>query len=204
MDACELAIGHSVRVFVLAIGGSASVGKTSLAALIAERLRLEHIVHVDDLAARPEHSIGRSFLDDAPDVWDEPAPWLRESLIAWTRQLHPVIAAEIDRLVAGGESGVIEGEGIEPRLFGPCSTLPVRPVYVIEDDPDRLRETLARRSSGARFLALSDSQQRAVVEMNRSYGAWLRGEAEHYGHAWVSARPWETLPDRVIAATAME
>jgi hypothetical protein len=118
-----------VRVFVLAIGGSASVGKTTLAAWIAERLRLDHVVHVDDLRARPECSIGQSFLDDAPGVWNEPAAWLRESLVAWTRQLHPVIAAEIDRLVAGGE-------------------------------------------------------------------------AEHHGHVWVSSRPWETLPDRVIAATS--
>src|SRR5215470_15583032 len=38
------------------------------------------------------------------------------------------------------------------------------------------------------------------VRLNRLYGEWTRAEAEQHGLPVLSSRPWETLPDRVIAA----
>jgi 2-phosphoglycerate kinase len=46
---------------VVVIGGSASMGKTTLAGGIAERLDLDRVVHVDDLTSRVAASAGRSF-----------------------------------------------------------------------------------------------------------------------------------------------
>ena len=177
---------------VVAIGGSASVGKTTLAMHLSRRLGLDHVVHVDDLR-------GPSFIDSTPDVWSKPAARLREALVSETEQVHGAVAAAIDALLAARASGVIEGEGIEPRLLQRWPATLVRPVYVIEDDTELLHETFSRRLP-ARFLALTRAEQDAVVEMNRSYGAWLRAEAESRAQAWVPSQPWPTLADRVLTA----
>jgi 2-phosphoglycerate kinase len=190
---------HSEGMAVLAIGGSASVGKTTLASRIVERLGLECVVHVDDLGARAAVSVGPSFIDTTPNVWTQPVTWLRDALIASTRNLRPFISAEIDAMVEHRAGGVIEGEGLEPQLFRRWPAPLVQPIYVIEDDATRLRETFARRASGARFLARSEREQEAVVEMNRAYGLWLRRQAERCDQPWVAAFPWGTLPDRVLA-----
>jgi hypothetical protein len=193
--------GQAESMTVIAIGGSASVGKTTLARAIAERLAIEKVVHVDDLRTAVERSDGPGFIETTPGVWTRPASWLLESLLASTRSLHPAITAEIDSLVELHGRGVIEGEGVEPRLFAGGRSGLVRPVYVIEADPEQLRETFAARPSGARFLALPAAEQEAVVEMNRRYGTWLQREAEHHGQPWVPSRPWRTLVDRALAAT---
>ena len=189
-------------VAVIAIGGSASVGKTTLAARISPVLGLEHVVHVDDVRYRVDGSLPRSFVETTPDVWKMPPAWLRDSLIAETGQLSGVIAPEIEALSTEHSSGLIEGEGVEPRLVRRWTPERVRAVYVIEDDADRLHETFSRRASGARFLALSRDEQKAVVEMNRMYGTWLRAEAEMHEQPWLAARPWSTLAERVLDAIA--
>ena len=196
--ACGWILRHAVRnrqpvqVVVIAIGGSASVGKTTLATDVSRALGLGRVVHVDDLR-------GASFIDSMPDVWQAPAARLLDSLIAETERTHGVIAAEIDALVTASSSGLIEGEGVEPRLLHRWPRTHVRSAYVIEDDADRLRETFARRPS-ARFLSLSRDEQAAVVEMNRGYGAWLRQEADSRNQAWVPSQPWDTLAERVMTA----
>ena len=179
-----------VRMVVVAIGGSASVGKTTLSAA----LDFERVVHVDDLR-------GPSFIDTTPNVWRRPAMWLRDSLIAETAAGHHAIATEIEAMLVAGADGVIEGEGVEPRLCRRWPSTIVRPVYVIEDDADILHATFARRSSGARFLSLRRAEQTAVVEMNRLYGAWLRDEAEASGQAWIPSRPWASLAGRLRSVT---
>ena len=187
---------------VVAVGGSASVGKTTLALAIAGTRAFDQVAHVDDLRAAVEVSDGPSFIEATPDVWRMPVRWLCAQLTAETQRVHPLITAKVDAFLADGYRGVVEGEGVEPSLFLRWPASVVRPVYVIEDDADRLHATFARRSSGARFLALSRSDQDAVVEMNRMYGAWLREQAEAYGQVWVPSHPWDTMPERTLTAIA--
>jgi 2-phosphoglycerate kinase len=184
---------------VVAIGGCASVGKTTLAAALADRLEVSEVVHVDDLRKIREASAGPSFLDTTPAVWDSNHEWLCGSLIASTRKLHGAIATTIDRLLAS-DGGIVEGEGVEPS--GMAHHAAAKAVYVIEEDGDRLAATFVARPSRGRFLALSEPRRSAVVEMNRLYSTWLREEADRYGQAWVSAHPWATLADRALAAMA--
>jgi hypothetical protein len=180
---------------VVAIGGSASVGKSTLAMQLSRHLSVDRVVHVDDFR-------GPSFIDSTPNVWSRPADWLHDALIVETEQVHAVIATEIEALLAASATGLIEGEGVEPRLAHRWAPELVRPVYVIEDDTRRLHETFARRQP-ARFLALSRAEQDAVVEMNRGYGAWLRAEAESRSQPWVPSQPWPTLAERALAAIGM-
>ena len=153
-------------------------GKSTTAAEIAKRLRLESIVQVDELSKVIEPFNGPNFNTPEPEMWQQPASGLAISLVKWTSLLHTPIAAEVDSLIRSHTSGVIEGEGVEPRLCQRWSPTIVRAVYIVEEDADQLRRTFESRPSAARFLALSETEQRTIVEMNRLYGLWLRKEAD--------------------------
>jgi hypothetical protein len=183
-------------VTIIVIGGCAGVGKTTLSQALAERLSLPTIVHVDDLREAHDGEHGESFIDATPEVWTRDVRWLCESLIASTRLLHRSITATIEGLLATDGDGIVEGEGIEPAVVEHGRE--VRPVYIIEDDAERLHATFAARPSRARFLRLAASEQAAVVQMNRLYSIWLRSEAERHGQPWVVAHPWSTLADRTL------
>lgn len=183
---------------VVAIGGSASVGKTLAAAAVAHRLGIERVVHVDDLSEEIQRAGQPHVLDTIAQPWRQPPGYLVGELIAWTARLHPPILAVVDDLAVTG--GVIEGEGIDPRLTGRAAGNGVSTVYVIESDPGRLRVTFLSRPSRDRFMALSRDEQNAVVETNRLYGEWLRAAAIEAGEPWVPSQPWETLPERILDA----
>lgn len=187
---------------LIALGGSASVGKTTCARELVRRLGLEEVVHVDDLSRRLQRVGCPHFLDTLDAPWQEPADSLVAGLIAWTERLHPVIAEAAGRRAAMG--AVIEGEGIDPRIAraGGWGDTEVRTVYVIELDRETLWTTFAGRASGPRFLALSPREQATVVEMNRGYSEWLRDEAIVAGEPWVWSRPWATLAARTAEAVS--
>ncbi|RZQ62784.1 hypothetical protein [Amycolatopsis suaedae] len=175
---------------VYAIGGSSSVGKTTVAERLAARHGVGEVVHVDDLrthdlTASPGHS------------WLRPDAELLEALLASTARLQATLATELDRLSALGRSTIIEGEGIQPDLLHRYAHSDCRVVYVIEPGEQALWTTLATRPGSSRFLALSPPERRGVVRMNHLYGQWLRTEAERYRQPWLSSRPWDTLDRRV-------
>ena len=194
-----LQIGHSSPVTIVAIGGCASVGKSTLARALGQRLNMPNVVHVDDLRGEHERRYGPSFIDVTPNVWARDARWLCDSLIASTRGLRPSVAAAIQDLLVSCGRGIIEGEGIEPAVVDHPD---VRSVYVIEDNAEQLHATFAARLSAARFLALSVREQAGIVQMNRLYAIWLRSEAEGHGQPWIADRPWSTLADRAFAVIA--
>ncbi|GAA1977916.1 hypothetical protein [Amycolatopsis minnesotensis] len=175
---------------VYAIGGSSSVGKTTVAERFAARHGIGEVIHVDDLrthdlTASREHS------------WLRPEAELLDALLASTARLRATLAAELDRLSALGGSTIIEGEGIEPSLVHQYAHRDCRVVYVVEPGEHVLWTTLATRPSGPRFLALTPREQHGVVRMNHLYGQWLRAAAERHRQPWLSSRPWNTLDHRV-------
>jgi hypothetical protein len=184
---------------IIAIGGSASVGKTTLAATLADTLGINDVAHVDDLVPDVERSSDPSFISSTPDVWRRPGSWLCDQLIEWTLCLHPRIEQLVIDLTSRG-GGIIEGEGIDPRLASRWPADALRVVYIVETDPSVLDRTFAARSSGTRFLALSPTERAGVVEMNLRYGRWLRDSADAQGQPSVRSQPWATLADRALEA----
>jgi hypothetical protein len=179
---------------IVAIGGSASVGKSTAAVEVAEMLRLDDIAHVDELSLEVQAAGSTHFLDEFDRPWLEPAETLTYCLIEWTSQLHPAIAIAAQSLTNGG---VVEGEGVDTRIAWPVD---VSTIYVIETSAEVLTQSFARRSSADRFLALSAREQRTVVEMNCRYGAWLRCAAEEMQEPWVPSQPFDTLAQRIVEA----
>jgi hypothetical protein len=131
---------------VVAIGGSASVGKTSCAGRVAELMGLNGVVHVDDLSSRVQTNGEPHVLDTIDHPWRQPPEDLAEQLVEWTRRLHPAILGAVEQLAPTG--GVIEGEGIDPQLVADLAPASMTAVYVIEPSPTRLRATLRARAPG--------------------------------------------------------
>ena len=96
---------------VVLIGGSASVGKTTLAASLAGRLAGAEVVHVDEV--RRNHPDGMHHLD-RPGVWDLEPSVLLKLLLEETASLGRPCSL-IARVRAAGGPAIIGGEGIEPR-----------------------------------------------------------------------------------------
>jgi hypothetical protein len=179
---------------IVLVGGSASTGKTTLSAALADRLGIDDVVHLDDV--RPDHP-DVAFLDRTEGIWTLPIPSLLDAVLRACRAVHPVIT----ELVETRTDVIIEGEGVEPSLAAGFES--VRVGYVIETDGAALERTFLDRPSSAAFLALSDAERAGVVGMNRVYGEWLQGEAERLGQPWVPAQPWDTLPERFLAAIGL-
>jgi hypothetical protein len=190
--------GKTDRMRVVAIGGSASAGKTTCAGRVAELLGLNRVVHVDDLSSELQTNGEPHALDAIGDPWRQRPEDLVEQLVEWTRRLHPAILGAIEELAPTG--GVIEGEGIDPRLVAGLVPAGMTAVYVIETSPIRLRATFQARPSRARFTALTAPEQDTVVEMNRLYARWLQKAAVTARQPCVRSQPWETLPERIVTA----
>ena len=185
---------------LLMIGGGSSVGKTTVAHELGRRLGAD-VIDVDALPR--DRAVGLDGRLSEPGIWDRPPSNLFQLLLETTRGLAPRLRATIEARSLAVEGAVVEGEGIEPRLFDAFEAgAQVRPVFVIETDPHRLRETLSHRvSRGAElFRRLTSTEQGHVVEMNVLYARWLGEEARVRGLPCVESQPWPDLGDRILAA----
>lgn len=185
--------GVPARVYLL--GGSSSVGKTTAATVIAERLGAVHL-QMDSIARASTDPRVRRFAGDADDLWRLPAAHVCELLIRKGDALAATLHTLIGQCLAGDSVTLVEGEGIHPSLAPQHPGDLVRFGFVLEPEEAVLFQTLAGRSP--RFRALPQAQQHTVAATNWLYGCWIRQQAEASGQPWVASRPWPTLPDRLL------
>jgi 2-phosphoglycerate kinase len=183
---------------VVLIGGSASVGKTSLAETLARRQEIHNVIHIDEIRRRLPAALQRL---KAPGVWDSPPDRLLQLLLEETAAVRSALIDVTRGLVRGTQGAIVEGEGLEPDVLTAFNDEPeVRGIFIIETDPRALHMAFAARSSRSRFVALPPSQRAAVVEMSRRYGLHLREAAERHQRRWIASKPWATLTERAEAA----
>ncbi|HEV8638899.1 MAG TPA: AAA family ATPase [Chloroflexota bacterium] len=181
--------------FVLLIGGPSGVGKTTAAAQVAQRLGAPWL-QVDDLRLAMERSGVPVPNADAVGTFDAPG-----SLVALGELLTPAIEVVIENHVDQRDPVVIEGDGILPSLFDRPSVRArstngrTRAVLLYEPDEAALHANMQSRRRG---LA-----SRAHARKNVLFGGWLRREAEQRGLPTVPARPWDTLTERILAASGL-
>ncbi len=124
------------------------------------------------------------------------------SLIAIGEAVAPAIEVVIENHVDQRYPVVIEGDGILPSIFERKSVRTratngrVRAVYLHELDPNALLANLVARGADNWREDL-----RAYAVRSAAYGEWLKREAEQRGLPTVPARPWDTLADRILAAS---
>ena len=181
---------------IILIGGGSSVGKTTLARMLGERLGLNYLEldHYLQKINDPE----LLFHNDDPAFWYQSAQVLCDRLVHVAEQAEPYIRLLVTKWLSEKKTGIIEGEQIHPQLAEQLtSSEDMRAVFVIESDPKRLYRILKQRSQ--RFRELNKVQQHRVVEMDRLFGLWLRSQAELRQLAWLEAQPWATLVERTMA-----
>ncbi len=198
---------------VLLIGGPSGVGKT----IAAERLGRHSGVpwlQVDDLrlalqfsgATLPHNTAALYFFLQTPDVWRLPPERLRDGLIAVGEVMAPAIEIVIANHVDSPAPLVIEGDGILPSL---CSRPLVRDritgghvrmVCVVEPDETVIFANMLARSRG--IAGVPEADLRAEARSKWLFGEWLAREASQHAVPLVAARPWDTLPERIVAAAS--
>ena len=72
-----------------------------------------------------------------------------------------------------------------------------RAVFVLEDDPSRIRESLLARGPG--LGAGSAADREAMAAMQTGYARWLRSQALMRKQPIVDARPAGHLAERILA-----
>ena len=187
--------GVPARVYLL--GGSSSVGKTTAATALAERLGAVHL-QLDSIARASTDPRVRRFAGGVDDLWRLPAAHVCDLLIRKGDALAATLHRLIGQCLASDSVTLVEGEGIHPSLAPHHPGDLVRFGFVVEPEEAVLFQTLAGRSP--RFRALPHGHQHTVAATNWLYGCWLRQQAEAFGQPWVTSRPWPTLPDRLLQA----
>jgi len=180
----------------LIIGGSSSVGKTTVARHLAASLQCSLVETDRCLPDDPR----LNPLAGPLTIWDEPPAELCERLIAAADAAVPYLMQQAHDLCAADTGWIMEGERVHPKLVERLWRGGVaRGVFIVETDAGRLYETLMARLPG--FITLPESRRRAVAEVDRLYNVWLVEEASRRNLPCVESQPWPTLADRVLAAT---
>lgn len=184
---------------VVLLGGSSSVGKTTLAGELARRIGGEH-VQVDGL----RHTVDDPrvhFLSTTPYPWRLDPQSLCLVLRRAAEAMRPVLGRAVDAALAGGRRMVLEGEGLDPWLATRYASDPrVSALFVVESNGERLAQTLHARSPS--FGHLSAAERETVARTAALYGQWLKDEGRTRGLPCLSSQPWATLPDRATAIAA--
>ncbi len=196
---------------VLLVGGPSGSGKT----MVAERVGLQsHVpwLQVDDLrltlqfshVTLPEGTEALYFLERT-HAWSLSPEQLRDGLIAVGEVMFPALEVVIQHHVATDKPLVIEGDGILPSLVARSILREyvagghVRTAFLVEPDESAILNNMLARGRG--FEARTTDEQRTEARAKWLYGQWLAEEAQRYGLPVLEPRPWDTLVERVLAAT---
>lgn len=198
---------------VLLLGGSSSVGKTTVARQIGLHLGISWL-QVDDFrlafqrsrVTLPEQTEALYFFEETADVWALPPEDLRDRFVAVGQVLEPALEIVIGNHVDTNAPIVIEGDGILPSL---CLRPPVqaradngqvKAVFLIEPDEDAMFHNMLERNRG--IASQTEAELRKEARAKWLYGQWLADEARRYGLPVLVARPWSMLLERILEASS--
>lgn len=190
---------------VLLIGGASGVGKTSVSYRLAQHYGVG-LTEVDDFQIVLERMTSprqypvlhywRTHPREARRMTEaEQLNYMLRYSEVMSKALEPVIGNHIESRAPV----VLEGDFILPSLavraqYGDLhASGQVHAVFVYEPDERQIFEN---------HLGREGEQQPRRARMSFLYSEWLREEAGRLGLPTVSARPWDTVLERMIAAVA--
>jgi 2-phosphoglycerate kinase len=187
---------------VLLIGGGAGVGKSSVALQLARRFGVG-LTEVDDFQRVLERMTTPEQFPAVHAFRLDPDGWLAmedrrkvEALVAYGEVMSTALEPVIRNHLNGGIATIYEGDFLLPAFAaraeycGLSAEGRVRGVFLY-DEADQISRNFERREG---------SPQPDRARISHRYGEWLRAEAERHGQLAISARPWETLAERIVAA----
>ncbi|CAN5515766.1 hypothetical protein BH23CHL2_BH23CHL2_18650 [soil metagenome] len=200
---------------VLLIGGVSGAGKTMEARELARRLAVPWI-GVDDLRLalqwsrvslpEPGQTGALYFFLDTPDVWSLPPERLRDGLIDVAELMTPAIEIVIQNHLHNGDSLIIEGDGIHPRIVERSKLRldfergAARAVFVHEPYEGRLYANYITRQ---RLIeGRPDTDLRNEARAKALFSEWIAAEARKHGLPVIDSRPFDSLLDRIMSAVS--
>lgn len=198
---------------VLVILGASGTGKSTAARNIARRHGVPWM-QVDDLrlalqysqVTLPERSDRFYFFERTGDVWTLPIADLVRGFVDVAELMAPAVRVVIDSHVVTNVPLVLEGDGVLPALVDDPVITPhvqagrVRFCTVTAGNSDELYENMIDRDRG---MGGDDVERhRRHADANAAFGSWLTDRSRERRIPVVASRPFTSLPDRILAATA--
>ncbi|MFJ2767567.1 AAA family ATPase [Streptomyces sp. NPDC087300] len=191
---------------VLLLGGASGIGKSLLAAQLADEHKA-FVVEFDDVVeavreiTTADRHPGLHLFDELPDDIEETLPQDRVLglQIATARALEPALTGVVRNRLTVDAPAVIEGDYLTPAAAaravraGTAAGRRVRAVFLHEGDAGRITANYAAREPTA-------GRQTARARVSAAYSHWLAEQARQHGLPVLDARPWHTLSDRVREA----
>lgn len=183
---------------VLLVGGASGTGKSSVSYRLARQLGVG-ITEIDDLHASllgmttPEQLPLVHYWRTHPEAQALDAAEILELFLAVCRAMAPAVQAVVAQHLESRVPIVLEGDYLLPETVAAHPR--VRSVFLYEDDEAQLLANFAAREPEGGVQA-----KRARVSW--LFGEWLREASRRLDVPALPARPWETVPGRVLAAIA--
>ena len=188
---------------VILLGGASGVGKTMVSYRLAHHYAVG-LTEVDDFQViledmttpeqQPVLHYWRTHYDEARRLNEEQ---MLAQMLSYSRVMARALELVIANHLESRAPIVLEGDFMLPSLalqssyHGVAAAGQVRAVFLYEEDEGQI---------GRNYLAREGEQQPGRAHVSWRHSEWLRREAARLGLPALSARPWETVLERVIAA----
>ena len=179
---------------VLLVGGASGVGKTSISRQLARYFDLP-MGEVDDYVVilkqmtTPEQQPILHYWDTHAEGMEWTAEKIVELTISVIQVMAPGIEAVIDNHLEGNAPVLLEGDYLLPSLVQHDKR--VRGVFLYEPDERQIVANYLQREP-------DEDEQTGRARVSWLLGEWFKTEAEKAGALALTARPWETLLDRIV------
>jgi 2-phosphoglycerate kinase len=188
---------------VLLIGGASGVGKTSVSYRLAQHFGVG-ITEVDDFQVilenmtTPEQQPILHYWNTLP----EGIQLTPEEIVTHTLKVCRVMAPAIELVIANHLESrapiVLEGGFLLPELAaqavfrGKPNEGRVRGLFIDESDEEQIAQNFLQREP-------YKEPQTYRARVSALYSQWLRQEAERLSVPVITARPWDTVFERILA-----
>lgn len=193
---------------ILLIGGASGVGKSRVAAQLADESK-GFVVEFDDVVSAvqtittDEHHPALHLFDGIPDPTRLPVEQVLDLQIATALALEPAVLGVVRNRLTVDVPAVIEGDYLTPAAAaaaiheGRAAGRRVRAVFLHEEDPDQITANYASREPGS-------GVQRHRAQVGAEYSRWLSRQASVHALPVLACRPWDTLAARIGRVSGME